>query len=66
MLAILTQNGEKNNDGNSDGRKLWELMHRSMGLVVVMVYGCVLTSKLIEMPTLNIHSFSQAHNTLIK
>lgn len=37
MFVILTQNNNKNNDNNSDGRKHWVLVDRSMALVVVMV-----------------------------
>lgn len=53
MLNILTIHTQQNNKGG--GGKLWLVM--SMPLKVVMVNRCMLTPKLVQLYTLNMHSF---------
>lgn len=63
---FLPQNNNKKNDNNIDGKKCWELMDKSMTLVVVMILWVCICPQIHKVPALNIHSFPQVNNALIK
>lgn len=65
MFVILTQNNNNNNDNNSDGRKHWELVDRSMALVVVMVLWVCTHPQTHRGAYIKYTQFSQVNKSLV-